>query len=70
LASFVILTLLKMGLFDRLTEIYYLTSIPVRISLGEVILIVGATMTVVLISSIFPAYRGANLTPVEALKYE
>lgn len=68
--SFVLLSLLKMGLFDKLTEIYYLTSIPVRISLGEVILIVAATMTVVLVSSIFPAYRGANLTPVEALKHE
>lgn len=68
--SFLILTLLKMGLFDKLTEIYYLTSIPVRISFEEVLVIVGATMAVVLISSIFPAYRGANLTPVEALKHE
>lgn len=70
LSSFSILSLLKLGLFDKLTEIYYLTSIPVRISSIEVIFIIIATLSVVLVSSIFPAYRGSKLTPVEALKYE
>lgn len=68
--SFLILNLLKAGLFDRLTEIYYLTNIPVEISGVEVFTIICATSLVILISSIFPAYKGAKLTPVEALKYE
>ncbi len=68
--SFLILKLLKAGLFDKLTEIYYLTNIPVEISGVEVLAIISATSIIILISSIFPAYRGAKLTPVEALKYE
>ncbi len=59
-----------MGVFNKLTEIYYLTSIPVEISFKEICLIVGATAVVIFISSVFPSYRAAKLTPVEALKYE
>lgn len=68
--SFLIMSLLKMGVFNKLTEIYYLTSIPVEISFKEICLIVGATAVVIFISSVFPSYRAAKLTPVEALKYE
>lgn len=68
--SFIIMKLLKMGVFDRLTEVYYLTSIPVEISLKEVFMIISATALVILISSAFPSYRASKLTPVEALKYE
>lgn len=68
--SFLIMKLLKIGVFNKLTEIYYLTSIPVEISFREILIIVGATIVVIFISSVFPSYRAAKLTPVEALKYE
>jgi len=38
--------------------------------LKEIAIIVGANFIVILISSIFPAYRAAKLENVEALRYE
>lgn len=68
--SFIIMYLLKVGVFDKLTEVYYLTSIPVEISFKEIVIIISATAVVIFLSSVFPSFRAAKLTPVEALKYE
>ena len=68
--SYFIMHLLKIGVFDKLTDVYYLTAIPVEISFGEVSAIVLSTAFVILISSVFPSYKASKLTPVEALKYE
>jgi lipoprotein-releasing system permease protein len=51
-------------------DIYYLEKLPFKISLQEILIIVGITFIIIFISSIFPAYRAAKLRPVEALKYD
>lgn len=51
-------------------EIYYLEKLPFEISFKEISVIGGVTFLIILISSIFPAYRAAKLKPVEALKYD
>ena len=51
-------------------EIYFFQSIPAEMQMGEVLTIVGWTLFMSFISTIYPAWRAARLDPVEALRYE
>lgn len=53
-----------------LRSIYYIKKIPVEISIKELSIIIGANIGIIFLSSIFPAYRAANLETVEALRHE
>ena len=68
--SLILLYYIKNYAVDLVSNIYYLKDIPIEISLKEIAVIVGANFIVILISSIFPAYRAAKLENVEALRYE
>ena len=51
-------------------KIYYFYKIPPVIVPGNVAMIVCGTLLVAVLASVWPAYRAANLHPVEALRYE
>ncbi|WP_028855939.1 ABC transporter permease [Psychrilyobacter atlanticus] len=68
--SGVILWYLKNYNINEITSIYNLNKIPVEIKFKEVLLIIGANVIIVFLSSIFPAYRGAKLEVVEALNHD
>ena len=53
-----------------ITSIYYLTKIPVGISIKEIGVIIGANIGIIFVSSVFPAYRAARMETVEALRHE
>lgn len=53
-----------------ITSIYYLTKIPVEISIKEIGVIIGANIGIIFVSSVFPAYRAARMETVEALRHE
>lgn len=53
-----------------ITSIYYLSKIPVEISLKEILIIVFVNFIVIFLSSIFPAYRAGKMETMEALRYE
>ncbi|MFZ5618335.1 MAG: lipoprotein-releasing ABC transporter permease subunit [Pseudomonadota bacterium] len=51
-------------------DVYYFNAIPAKMQAGEVGLIVGWSLVMSFVATIYPAWRAARLDPVEALRYE
>lgn len=68
--SIILLWYIKNYTVNFISSIYYIKSIPIEISLKEILTVVTANSFIILISSIFPAYRAAKLENVEALRHE
>lgn len=51
-------------------DIYQISFVPFHIKLLDLMLIVGITLLISLLSTLFPSYRAAKVDPVSALKYE
>lgn len=51
-------------------EVYYISILPISIRGGDILLIIVATIGISLLATIYPAWRGARLDPVEAIRYE
>jgi len=69
--GFVLCTLLKHYKIVELTgDIYYFTStLPVRLKILDVALIVSATLLICFLATLYPARQAAKLNPVEAIRY-
>jgi lipoprotein-releasing system permease protein len=51
-------------------DIYQISHVPFRIMPLDLLLIVGVSLAISLLSTLFPSYRAARVDPVTALKYE
>lgn len=51
-------------------EIYFLSQLPARIEVAEVVTVIVMALILSFLASIYPAWRAARLDPVEVLRYE
>jgi lipoprotein-releasing system permease protein len=57
-----------MPLFN--SEVYFLTHMPAKMEIGDVISVLAMALTLSLLATLYPSWRAARLDPVEALRYE
>ncbi|HTV34498.1 MAG TPA: lipoprotein-releasing ABC transporter permease subunit [Methylocella sp.] len=60
--------LLNMNIFPA--ELYFLSTLPSIVDPGDVMMVVGMTLSLSVLATIYPSWRAARLDPVEALRYE
>ncbi|MFH1090908.1 MAG: FtsX-like permease family protein, partial [Pseudomonadota bacterium] len=52
------------------SDVYYITTLPVRMEAWDVILVTVAAVAISLLATLYPAWQAARFKPVEALRYE
>ena len=69
-AGVVICTLLARYKFIELPkDVYYVTTLPVRLAVGDVAVIALAALVICFLATLYPARQAARLDPVEAIRY-
>jgi lipoprotein-releasing system permease protein len=51
-------------------DVYYISSLPTKIALFDVVLIAVVTILLCLLSTLYPSYKATKIDPVETLRYE
>ena len=51
-------------------KIYFLSTLPSNINFNEVLIVMGLSISLTLIASMFPAWKASKISPAEALRYE
>jgi lipoprotein-releasing system permease protein len=66
-----VLTTFELIRFDsEVAAIYFISSVPFRVELEDVLAIVGFSLLVTLLACFAPAWRAARVDPSSALRYE
>jgi lipoprotein-releasing system permease protein len=65
------------GLLERLLgfkampgDVYWISQLPSRVNILDVIIVIGVAMGISLLATIYPAWKASSFDPAEALRYE
>ena len=50
-------------------DIYYLTKVPVRMQLGDILAVVGGSYIICLVAGLYPAFKASRVHPTDAIRY-
>jgi lipoprotein-releasing system permease protein len=51
-------------------KIYFISSLPVRLSVWEFLLVSAASLAICLLATLYPSFKAARVNPVDGLRYE
>jgi lipoprotein-releasing system permease protein len=51
-------------------DIYYISTMPMKIDLADILVIAAVTIALCFLSTIYPSYKATHIDPVETLRYE
>ena len=52
------------------SDVYYISSLPVLMKGGDILMIVVSALGICLIATLYPAWQASRLDPAEAIRYE
>ena len=56
--------------FIRLpADVYYIDHVPIRLDLTDIISVVGLAVTIIILASLYPAWRASKQDPLDAIRY-
>jgi len=61
-------SMLGVKLFDP--SVYFISELPSDLQWGDVVAVVGASLSLSLLATLYPAWRAASIAPAEVLRYE
>jgi len=52
------------------SDVYYISSLPVLMKGGDILIIVASALVISLVATLYPAWQASRLDPAEAIRYE
>jgi len=62
--------LAKYKFIELPSDVYYISTLPVRVELLDVVLVIAAAVVISFLATLYPSWHASRLNPVESLRYE